>query len=135
MYIIFNTHLLQCVVVVGAGRSQAPLALTGWWPHSDPERKLRLAQLSGGHRVLLVSCWSAELNEECCSLSFEGSAETQVGLTSVCCVGLVGERHKQQAVALAGTEAPPCLTVGLVVVLAVTDFAVLPLVSSFPDFL
>lgn len=58
----------------------------------------------------------------------------QVGQTSVCCVDLVVEGHKQ-AVALAGTEAPPCLTVGLVAVLAVTDSAVLLQAFSSPDLL
>lgn len=60
----------------------------------------------------------------------------QVGQTSVCCVGLVVEGHKQQAVALAVPEAPLCLTVGLVAVLEVTDSAVVLLLAfSSPDFL
>lgn len=59
----------------------------------------------------------------------------QVGQTSVCCVGLVVERRTKPAVALAETEAPPCLTVGLVVVLVVSDSAVLLLSFSSPDLL
>lgn len=58
----------------------------------------------------------------------------QVGQKSVCCVGLVVEGHKQ-AVALAGTEAPLCLTVGLVAVLVVSDSAVLLLAFFSPDLL
>lgn len=55
----------------------------------------------------------------------------QVGWTSACCVGLVVETHKLQAVALGGTEAPPGLPVGLVAVLAAIDSAVLlPVFSS-----
>lgn len=54
----------------------------------------------------------------------------------MCCVGLVVEGHKEPAaVALAGTAAPLCLTVGLVAVLAVTDSAVPLLTFSSPDLL
>ena len=59
----------------------------------------------------------------------------QVGQTSVCCVGLVVEGHKKQAVALAVTEAPPSWTAGLVAVLAVTDSVVLLRFFSSPDLL
>lgn len=67
--------------------------------------------------------------EECCSWRSEGSAEMQVGQTFVCCVDFVAEGHKKPAAAFAGTEAPPCLTVGPVVVLAAT----LLLSFSSPD--
>lgn len=59
----------------------------------------------------------------------------QVGQTSVCCAGLVVERHKKQTVALAGTEVPLCMTVGLVAELAVADSAVLLLAFFSPDLL
>lgn len=59
----------------------------------------------------------------------------QVEQTSVCRVGLVVEGRKEQAVALAGTEASPCLTVGLIAVLVVTDSAVLLLFFFSPDLL
>lgn len=82
-----------------------------------------------------MPCQSVGLIEKCCSWSSEGSAEMQVGQTSVCCVGLVVEGRTKPAVALAETEAPPCLTVGLVVVLVVSDSAVLLLSFSSPDLL
>lgn len=79
---------------------------------------------------------SVGLIEKCCSSSSEGFAEEeQVGQTSVCCVGLVVEGRTKPAVALAEAEAPPCWTVGLVVVLVVSDSAVLLLSFSSPDLL
>ncbi len=89
--------------------------------------------MSGVRKGPPAPCQSVGLIEECCNSSSEGSAEMQVGQTSVCRVGSVVEGHKKQAVALAGTEAPLGLTVGLVAVLAVTDSAVLLLAFSSPD--
>lgn len=77
-----------------------------------------------------MPCRCVGLFEKCCSWSSEGSAEMQVGQTSVCCVGLV-VGHKKQAVAFAGIAAPPSLTVGLVAVLV----TVLLLFFSSPDLL
>lgn len=75
------------------------------------------------------------LIEDCCSLSSEGSAEAQVGRTSVCYVGLAVEGCRELAVALVGTGTPQSSTSGLVVEQVVTDFAVLPQAFSSPDLL
>lgn len=77
-----------------------------------------------------MPCQSAGWIEECCSWSSEGSAEMLVGQTFVCCADFVAEGHREPAAALAGTDAPLCLTVGLVVVLVVP---VLLQSSSSPD--